>query len=278
MKQPRKSNEDRAVQYTADYISFGVSFRLSAENESLLAQMFEMLPLDSKRIAAGMHAAERFTLLSSIEGAGYAGYVGDELTIENEELLPVLERLRQDLMVHVANHAPDRVFVHAGVVGWQGRAVVFPGRSFAGKTTLVAELVKAGATYYSDEYAVVDASGNVHPYARDLQMRERGSSEQRSLKVERLGGSSGLVPLPVGQVLFAEYAEGSEWAPEPVSNGMAVLEMMRHTIPVQRTPARVMSTLSSMMTGAAAWRSRRGEATATAHAILIALAEEVALP
>ena len=68
-------------------------------------------------------------------------------------------------MVHVANYAPDRVFVHAGVVAWRGRALVLPGTSFAGKTTLVAELVRAGAIYYSDEYAVLDEQGRVHPYS-----------------------------------------------------------------------------------------------------------------
>jgi hypothetical protein len=43
--------------------------------------------------------------------------------------------------------------------------MVLPGKSFAGKTTLVAALVRAGAEYWSDEYAVLDANGDVHPYA-----------------------------------------------------------------------------------------------------------------
>jgi hypothetical protein len=36
---------------------------------------------------------------------------------------------------------------------------VLPGRSFAGKTTLVAALVQVGAEYWSDEYPVLDAEG-----------------------------------------------------------------------------------------------------------------------
>src|SRR5581483_1001800 len=43
------------------------------------------------------------------------------------------------------------VFVHAGVVAWRGRALVIPGPSNSGKSTLVAALVAAGAAYYSDE-------------------------------------------------------------------------------------------------------------------------------
>jgi hypothetical protein len=30
----------------------------------------------------------------------------------------------------------------------------------------VAELVRAGATYYSDEFAVLDSRGRVHPFPR----------------------------------------------------------------------------------------------------------------
>src|SRR3954469_9856881 len=67
----------------------------------------------------------------------------------------LLESFASDLHLHVAEMARRRVFVHAGVVALEGRAVMLPGRSHAGKTTLVAELVKAGATYYSDEYAVL---------------------------------------------------------------------------------------------------------------------------
>ena len=64
----------------------------------------------------------------------------------------------------MAAETRERVFVHAGVVGWKGHAIVIPGRSRSGKTTLVAELVKAGAEYYSDEFAVLDAEGRVHPF------------------------------------------------------------------------------------------------------------------
>ena len=55
---------------------------------------------------------------------------------------------------------------HAGVVGWRGRAIVIPGRSHAGKSTLVAELVRRGAVYYCDEFAVLHETGRVHPYRR----------------------------------------------------------------------------------------------------------------
>src|SRR5882672_7568667 len=80
----------------------------------------------------------------------------------------VLDAFESHVQLTVAEHAPRRVFVHAGVVGWNGRAILIPGLSHSGKTTLVHQLVRAGATYYSDEYEVVDARELVHPSPRPI--------------------------------------------------------------------------------------------------------------
>src|SRR5579864_2048966 len=85
---------------------------------------------------------------------------GDWDRIERStDLSPVLDAFERDLRMFVAEFARRRVFIHAGAVGWQGRAILLPGQSFTGKTSLVAALVRAGAGYYSDEFAVVDLQG-----------------------------------------------------------------------------------------------------------------------
>src|SRR6266850_116074 len=110
----------------------------------------------------------------------------------------VFETFESDLRLFVAELAKHRVFVHAGVVGWKGKAIVIPGRSYSGKSTLVSELVKAGATYYSDEYAVFDLRGRVYPFPKALEMREHGDTRQTKVNVSDLGGQAGTKPLPVG--------------------------------------------------------------------------------
>jgi len=116
--------------------------------------------------------------------------------------------------------------------------------------------------------AVLDENGLVHPYPRDLQMRQVGGTEQTAVAVEHFNGRAGTSPLPVSHVVLTEYRASGRWSPEPVSPGMAVLEMLRHTIPVQRTPARVMATLAKMMETAIAVRSERGEAGEVVRALL----------
>ena len=260
--------------------AFGVEFVLAAESDALLARMLKAAPLGSEMCGAGTEigagGGRRFALTRSAGGEGFRLAVDDVVVAEAAELEAVVEEFARAAMVHVAEGAPNRVFVHAGVVGWEGRALVLPGTSFAGKTTLVAELVRSGAVYYSDEYAVVDEHGWVHPYARELQMRVPGGVRQTPVAVEDLRGRVGVASLRAAYVAFVEYAEGGEWAVEHMPAGMAALEMMRHAIPVRRTPGRVMATLAAMMEGAVAVRSVRGEVGAAAEALLAAMCANAA--
>src|SRR5260221_3989077 len=103
------------------------------------------------------------------------------------EFSGVLDPFESHVQLTVAEYAPRRVFVHAGVVGWEDRAIVIPGLSHSGKTTLVDQLIRAGATYYSDEYAVLDGRGLVHPYARALGLRMPNSNQSKKVQAEEIG-------------------------------------------------------------------------------------------
>ena len=162
--------------------------------------------------------------------------------------------LETEIRQSVAASAARRTFVHAGVVGWRGRAILVPGRSRSGKTTLVAELVKAGAVYLSDEFAVLDGRGRVHPFAKPLSIRGPGGCDvhARARRAEELGGTVGTRPLPVGLVVLAEHRPGASWRPERLTRGQAVLEMLAHTVPARLRPEASLAARSS-----ARWRRPR---------------------
>ena len=172
------------------------------------------------------------------------------------------------MQLHVAYFAEDRVFIHAGVVGWQGKAIVVPGLSRSGKSTLVAELVQAGADYYSDEYAVLDGRGQVHPYPRRLSLRRPEGMRPWRCSAEDLGGTTGVEPLPVGLVAVIAYRKGACWQPRPLSPGKATLELMFHTVPTLRKPETVLQTLETVTPHARKIASPRGEATEVTEALL----------
>lgn len=192
---------------------------------------------------------------------------GLRITASSEELESVLDSFERQLKLFLAERARGRVFVHAGVVGWQGKAIIVPGRSHSGKTNLVAALVRAGATYYSDEYAVLDQRGRVHPYPVPLEIRQNGSSIQKRYCVEELGGKAGTRPLQIGLVLVSRYKHGARWYPSQLSPGRGMLELLANTIPARRNPEAVIATLEKALAGAVTLKSERGDAKQTARMI-----------
>src|SRR6185295_969546 len=170
-------------------------------------------------------------------------YGNAALVARARELDELCDGLESHLSFSVAMTARRRLFVHAGVVGWHGRALVIPGRSLSGKTTLVAALVRAGATYYSDEYAVFDQHGRVHPYPKRLSIREEPGKPPRICPVEELGGRAGARPLPVGLIAVAAYTPGARWRPRALSRGQAVLALLGNTVLARIRPDLALPTL-----------------------------------
>ncbi len=187
-------------------------------------------------------------------------YADDNRIAGTPELDQAIDAFESDLQLFVAETAPRRVFVHAGVVGLRGRAIVIPGRSFSGKTSLVAALVKAGAVYYSDEYAVLDERGRVHHYARPLSIRENGYLEKpKKYRVETLGGRAGVRPLPVGMVVVSKYEAGARWRPRRLSEGEGALELMANTVSARRQPEAMLGAIREVVSRAPVLKGPRGE-------------------
>lgn len=181
----------------------------------------------------------------------------------------ILGHLDTQIRVTIAEFAVGKVFLHAGVIAWKGKAIVIPGKSFQGKTTLIAELVKKGALYFSDEYAVLDEKGFVHPFPKMLSLRGIiDNFRQLDVTVETLGGKSGNEELPVGMILITEYQSGAEWNPVELSMGEGVMELIPHTIPIRNNPKFSLKVLNNVVNRAIISKTQRGEAEVFAEIIL----------
>ncbi len=119
---------------------------------------------------------------------------------------------------------------------------------------------RAGADYYSDEYAVVDRRGRVHPYPKPLSIREGADNRQKKYPVEALGGKPGVRPLPLGLVVITRYEPGAEWRPEKVSAGQGMLELLANTVSARREPERALDTFRHLFPGVRFLKSARGQA------------------
>lgn len=230
---------------------------VSADSPDDLARILTLLPPTSQPCSPV--AVDKHFGIRADPGGSYAVIRGDETYTKNLEFDLALELFEAQVRAYVALHAPDRIFVHAGAVALADRAIVLPGMSFAGKTTLVAALVRAGAVYYSDEFTVLDEEGLVHPYARPLALRDAtGTSSPHP--VATLGGVAGTEPLPVGVVVATQYRADAEWSPRRSSTGAGVLALLANTVPAQTRPHQALRVLTRAVAGAQVIESDRAEA------------------
>src|SRR5215211_6866416 len=150
--------------------AYGVPIAISVSDSDLLAHVPRVVPPQSKPCRLES-VGQRFGLIKE-NGVGYRVVVGDTVHEACTDLELAVGTLDAFVRSHIAINAPNRIFVHAGVVSYRGRAIVLPGTSFSGKTTLAVALIQAGAAYYSEEYAVFDEFGLVHPYPKPFSIRD----------------------------------------------------------------------------------------------------------
>jgi hypothetical protein len=69
-------------------------------------------------------------------------------------------------------HAHQYLMIHAAVVEWQGRALLLPGKTGSGKSTLCGGLVARGWRLLSDEFAMVrPRDARLAPWPRPLSLK-----------------------------------------------------------------------------------------------------------
>jgi hypothetical protein len=253
--------------------SYGVRIGIRSNDPDCFSRICERLP-DNWTVSSSPLVDRLYSILihdnsRHTNGRSFNMLYGDHVRLaRSRDQHIVFDAFESDLRLFVAELAHDRVFVHAGVVGWKDRAIILPGRSFSGKSTLVAELIKAGATYYSDEYAVLDSRGRVHPFLKPLEMREQGDTRQTKVQVNQLGGESGTKPLPVSLVVVSRFRPDAKWHPRTLSPGKGVLELLANTVSARRKPEQAFAMLQQVAAKARVLKGIRGEASAIAQRIL----------
>ncbi len=268
----------RSVYRTVGQISFqafGVSIGIASERPSHLDEIYKHLKKVFPQGLAEIEAANvKYQFFIKREGSdGYTLFLNDEKIASNANRELFFQMVASHIRLTVAEFADRRVFLHAGVVGWKGRAIVIPARSFSGKSTLVSELVRKGADYYSDEYAVLDAAGNVQPFPKWLSMRPTEPPfVQTDYPVGNFGGVAATRTIPVGLVLLATFDRRKKisrrWQPKKLSRGQGVMEILPHTLPIRNQPKFVLEVLSNLAARAIIVKTIRGEAAEFAERLL----------
>ncbi len=231
--------------------AYGVRLVLGASHEELLPRVAELAPPGSTRVEPAEGDA-RFVLTAE-DGAGYHVGGTDQVELTTHDIDLALGVLGAAVRLHVALRSPGKVFVNAGVVARDGRALVLPGPTLSGTTTLVRALVAAGAVYYSDTYAVFDGDGLVHPYPCLL----------GTTPITHAAG-----PVPIGLVALAPYRPGARWDPEVRTGGAGALALLAHAVRFREQPELTLQTVRRALASATVLVGQRGDAGETAEALL----------
>ncbi len=184
----------------------------------------------------------------------------DGTTATGNDPYSAVATLVDHLHTAVANRSTVGVFVHAGVFAFDDRLVVVPGRSHAGKSSLVAAAVERGATYFSDEYAIVDPSGRVHPYARPIALRTPSGPRHINIGHD-VGGTVGSHPCVAAVVLVTEYRAGARWEPTTLTGASAALPIIANTVHARRQAKSTIAAAAALVETAVVLSGPRGEAT-----------------
>jgi hypothetical protein len=249
--------------------AFGVPMGVRTNRMEAFDRVRAALPPGWQPCEASDVTEHRLALMGDDRGT-YAVETDGVPLVQGVPLELAAEVLETVIRARVALNAPDRIFIHAGVVAHAGRALLIPGRSFTGKTTLVAALIRAGAAYYSDEYAPLDSDGLVHAYGKPLSIRGPDNT-QTDHHVESLGGTLGDGALPIGAVVAASYLPGATWRPSQMSPAGAALALVANAVPAHDRPAETLRAIRKAVDGAVLLEGDRGEADEVAPLLLAEL-------
>jgi hypothetical protein len=161
-----------------------------------------------------------------------------------------IEELCAHLRAFIGLAAPRRVFLEGAVAVVSGRAILLPGLE-GDVREIAAALAARGADIYSNEYAVLDASGRLHPYTQPHSRR------------------------PVRPVLVARLRRGGARPASPlrtISGARGVLDVLSRVVPVRRKPAAAIEAVTGLCRGACFVRGAWTDANAAAESLLHRLA------
>lgn len=254
---------------SAAFESFGTRFLLNSNDQAVLERVTEIA---RSALLGNLHPCSEgpYPLTFDLPGSKDLFDVirnGEFITRGTDDFFS-FRHLSGLIRLSVAEFSRDLIFLHAGAVGWRGKGIVLPGVSFAGKSTLVYELVKLGAEYYSDDLAIFDHAGHLLPFPRTISMRTRETYfEMYEVDAAEIG-TKGTQPIPVGLVFFTTYRARSRWRPKTLSRGEGILEMVPFTLPLRHHADLGLRVLNTVAIGATMAKSDRGDATIAARKLL----------
>lgn len=232
--------------------AYGAKVSLNTPDAAMLQQVIDGLPAGwAVSTGAIEHdgLAASFTVLQHPGGYLIGDGSGAQTLCPDPDLVVTMLRTMARRAVGFYRHGLMRI--QAGVVAYEGSGILLPSQPLAGVSTLVDALVRAGAEYYADEFAMLDVEGRL----------------ASSREVEP-GASLAPPRVPVALVALTVYRPGAAWAPTRLTPAESVVALMAYTAAARDRPPETLVTLRVALGNAQVLLGDRGDAEETAVALL----------
>ena len=268
------------------YAALGWRFTVESSRAPLVLELERVLaPLASDGPARGEYVVQ------PLDDSVLELRCGSEVICRSDDEALVFSRLLWHVNLSAVEATPDLVLLHAAAAEHEGRAVVLCAPMEAGKTTLVAGLVRSGLRYLTDEtVALRPADGRLIGYPKSLSV-DRGSwpvlddlRPPRVADTEHLGAVQWNVPADSirpdaisrtaqpAVVVLPQYVAGAETVLTEISPGTALLGLLQQTFRLERSRPRDMQVLADLVSRADTYRLQVGELAPAVELVRRALA------
>lgn len=187
------------------------------------------------------------------EAGELALFCGDTLEYRGPSVEMVAAMLLDRSVYHLALAHRDGALLHAACVARDGQAVLLPGVSGAGKTTLTAWLARRGYDYLTDELVFLrEGSTHVEAFRRPLNIKRPTPPALEALFP--CGDGASIIQTPDGflvsptlfgpssgaakasLIVFPSYQEGAPLALQPISAGRSAMRLLACLVNARQLP------------------------------------------
>jgi len=223
--------------------SLGTTLNVSLPDQDFYGEFQAALPAYWKTV----EASDASLCLQIVEcKSGTTATPTYELRIDGVTAAPDLSRavasnlLLEKLDYYLGEFSKKFAFIHAGVVRWQGEAILLPGRSHAGKTTLTAALVQAGADYISDDLAVIGPGASVQLLSQPIRLRADVAGGFDLSTTRHRPDLLETDQAPIAGIVFLQYCADRNLRLQTLSKGETTQHLLANSMNARHQPQLVM--------------------------------------